>query len=830
MVDVPDGGLYLGAKVDPASHERLDEVVNYPASRLTTHGVIVGMTGSGKTGLGMVLLEEVLLSGVPVLVLDPKGDMGNLLLTFPELDAASFEPWVPEAEVQRSGKPRSEVAAETATTWSDGLASWGIDGERIRALRERAGFTIYTPGSTVGVPVDLIGNLRAPTNGADPELMQDEIEGIVSSLLDLVGITADPLSGREHILLSNLLHHAWDSGRDLDLATLVAQIQDPPMRKLGVLELDTFFPAKDRTALALRLNGLAASPSFAAWTQGVPLDIDSMLYGSDGRPQAAIVQLSHLSDDERQFVVTLILSKLVTWLRKQSGTPDLRALVYMDEVFGFVPPTAAPPAKKPILTIFKQARAFGVGMVLATQNPVDVDYKALSNAGTWMIGRLQTERDKARLLDGLRDAAGSTDVDAIGNTISGLAKREFVLRSASTDAPTLFTSRWAMSYLPGPLSREQTSALMGDAQRASVARAAVAPEGAAPDAAPAVSDTSPAPSAVPTSSATPVSAAAPAPSPSPTLADNETTVAPTVAAGVPVLYLDPAAPWASQFDLVPGGSRLEAGIVARCRLLFDDDKADIREEQEWEAVVFPLEGSVRADAATTVDHDPRDFRTQAPAQAVYVLPRADVSKSAYFTQAKKDLQDHLYRSRTLEILYNRELKLYSRPGEQAAEFAVRCAAAADERTDAEAAKLRDKVATKADRIRDAIDRAEDRVREAESDRSRRGIDAVISVAGGVLGSLLGGRKSAKTILSTAGRASSKGGMTKASQERLRTARNRLESGQADLAELEEDLTLQLQALADEWDEKAAAIETLEIPLEKSDIRVEELALVWLPTG
>ena len=247
------------------------------------------------------------------------------------------------------------------------------------------------------------------------------------------------------------MHHAWSAGRDLDLGTLVAQVQDPPLRKLGVLDVDTFFPAKDRTALALRLNGLAASPSFAAWTQGVPLDIDAMLHGADGRPQAAIVQLSHLSDEERQFVVTLVLSKLVTWLRKQSGTPDLRALVYMDEVFGFVPPTAAPPAKKPILTIFKQARAFGVGMVLATQNPVDVDYKALSNAGTWMIGRLQTERDKARLLDGLRDAAGSTDVEAIGNTISGLAKREFVLRSASSGAPTLFTSRWAMSYLPGPL-------------------------------------------------------------------------------------------------------------------------------------------------------------------------------------------------------------------------------------------------------------------------------------------------------------------------------------------------------------------------------------------
>jgi hypothetical protein len=807
MVDVPPGRLYLGETIEPAEHRRTGEPVLLGASQLTTHGVIVGMTGSGKTGLGMVLLEEALLAGIPVLVLDPKGDMGNLMLTFPDLDAASFAPWVPQSDVDKAGVPRLEHAAAVATTWKDGLAGWGLDGTRIRALRDRADITIYTPGSTVGVPIDLIGNLRAPAAGGEPELVNDEIEGLVSSLLDLVGVESDPLSGREHILLTNLVHHAWGQGVDLDVAALIAQVQDPPMRKLGVIDVDTFFPAKDRTDLALRLNGLVASPSFAAWTKGVPLDIDAMLHGTDGRPRAAIVQLSHLSDEERQFVVTVVLSKLVTWMRRQPGTSDLRALVYMDEVFGFVPPTAMPPAKKPILTIFKQARAFGVGMVLATQNPVDVDYKAISNAGTWMIGRLQTERDKARLVEGLRDAAGATDVASVGDMIGALAKREFVLRSASSDTTTVFTSRWAMSYLPGPLSREQTGALMAGAD-----------EPAAPAASPAAESQHAAPPPPQVAS----------PPPAPVTADDETAVAPKVADGIAVYHLDPAAPWAATVGAVAGGTRLEAGLVARCRLLFDDAKADVREEQEWEAVVFPLDGAVRGDDATAVDYDARDLRIDAPTGARYVLPTADIGRAAYFTSARKALLDHLVRSRSLEILANRELKLFSRPGETADQFAGRCAEAADQMADAETDKIRDALAKRSDRVREAIAKAEDRVREVESDRKRRGLDAVVSVGGGILGSLLGGKKNTKSILSTIGRATSKGGMTTAANQRLESARNRLAAGKIDLEQIEAELADALQEIAAEWDAKAAAIEPLQVPLEKADVTVDEIAIVWVP--
>ena len=347
------------------------------------------MTGSGKTGLGMDLLEDTLLAGIPALIIDPKGDMGNLLLTFPELRPEDFAPWVED------GDP-----AAVADMWRNGLADWGIEPSRIAKLRATVDMTIYTPGSRAGTPLNVVGSLAAPASLDDLEEARDEIESFVTSLLRLVDIDSDPLSSREHILLSNLIEHSWSQGKDLDLGGLVAQVMQPPLRKLGVFDLDTFFLADDRTDLAMRLNGVIASPSFASWTEGPPIDPASLLYTSDGKPRAAIITISHLSEEERQFVVALVLSKLITWMRGQSGTSDLRAMVYMDEVFGFMPPTANPPSKKPLLTLLKQARAFGVGLVLSTQNPVDLDYKALSNTGTWMIGRLQTERDKGRLADG----------------------------------------------------------------------------------------------------------------------------------------------------------------------------------------------------------------------------------------------------------------------------------------------------------------------------------------------------------------------------------------------------------------------------------------------
>ena len=404
MAEPQPGNLWVGDVVDVASGEATGEQLELEAADLTTHGVILGMTGSGKTGLGIIALEEALLAGIPVLVLDPRGDMGNLLLNFPELRPEDFAPWVSDSDARQAGVSIEAYASQTADLWRGGLERQGIGPGRLERLRTGADFTIYTPGSSAGVPLNIVGSLAAPDLSweAEAETLRDEIEGTVTSLLALVGVEADQISSREHVLMANLIENAWRAGRDLDLGILIGEVQEPPLRKLGVFELDTFFPPKERTELALKLNALVASPAFAAWAEGPPIDPSMLLGTPGGKPQASIIYLAHLSDQERQLVVTLLLSKVVTWMRGQKGTSDLRALVYMDEVFGFVPPTAAPPAKKPILTILKQARAFGVGMILSTQNPVDIDYKAMSNAGTWLVGRLQTERDKARVLEGLK--------------------------------------------------------------------------------------------------------------------------------------------------------------------------------------------------------------------------------------------------------------------------------------------------------------------------------------------------------------------------------------------------------------------------------------------
>lgn len=778
MADLYLGGTLRGGKRTAR--------LAYDAAHLTTHGVIVGMTGSGKTGLGIIFLEEALRRGVPSLIIDPKGDMTNLLLTFPRLRPEDFAPWIdPGAADGKGGGPAA--AADTAAMWRRGLADWELDGKNIEALRSAAGFTIYTPGSRAGIPLDVVGSLARPTLDweKESEVIGDEIESFVTGLLGLAGIESDPITSKEHILISNLISDAWQRDVDLDLPGLLARIQAPPIRKLGVFDLDTFYPEKERLALAMRLNGLLASPSFSTWMEGPSLDVARMLH-ADGKPQAAIVYLAHLSDSERQFAVTLLLSKVVTWMRSQPGTGGLRALIYMDEVFGYVPPVAEPPAKKPILTILKQARAFGVGMLLSTQNPVDLDYKAMSNAGTWCIGRLQTERDKKRILEGLTSATGGTDIAQIDELISALEKRQFILHSTRRKHPDLFTTRWAMSFLRGPLTKDQVGILQGDDPRRDAGTA---------------SPTSPIPQPTPAGTSTP----------------------PGAAKGTRVAYLDPGAAWSDLVGADFGGDSWTAALAVGVALIFDESRADIAHEEQWEAVIMPLGAAPDPRGAVEVDHDLRDFRDTPDRARTFVLPDAAITTRTYFREAAAAIRDHLYVNHTLEVFRNRPLKVYSRPGETRDDFTARCSRLARERADEKVQANRASLERRLQSLRRRAGQARRRAEEQRAAVSATVEDEVLEGIGDLLGGLLGGRR--RTVRGAAKRRS----RTRAAERRADQAHAKWSADVEELHAEEAEVAAEVAAIYDDWAAKGEAVENAEIRLEKNDIRVQNITLLWVPT-
>ena len=815
-VELEPGHFFLGGLIDEAGART--EALTYEAADLTTHGVIVGMTGSGKTGLAIDLLEEALLSGIPALIIDPKGDMTNLLLNFPELAPADFRPWIDESAARRQNVSADELASQVAEQWKDGLAAWEIDQARMHRLADTAALTVYTPGSTAGTALNVLGSLSSPfpmaasagaeTDVMDTEAIRDEIEGFVSSVLVLAGIKSDPISGPEHILLATIIETAWSQGQDLDLASLIVQVQQPSFRKLGVFELDAFIPPGDRTALAMKLNGLVASPSFAAWRQGEPLDIGALLGrkpGAAGKTHGAIFYLAHLSEPERQFFVTLLLSKLVTYMRTQPGSSDLRALVYMDEVAGFCPPTAEPPSKKPILTLAKQARAFGYGMVLTTQNPMDFDYKVMSNAGTWMIGRLQTERDKARILEGMQSASGGVDPADLDKRISGLDKRQFLLHMSRGKPPIVFTTRWAMSYLAGPLTKDQLSKLPG---------AGVASQGAVPQSPPPPAQEPPSPSSSPPS----VAEAAPA-------ATERVAVAPTTAPGTQVFFLDPATPWAKKVGAVTGSATtLKPMVAATVNLLYDESPAKIEHREVFEAILTKPGLPLTDENVIAVDHDVRDFTPNPPVGVQFGGSEQPIGKASFWTGLRTDLVDYLVATRKIRVWKNPGLKVYSRVGELESEFRARCIEAADDQSDRAIASLRDKYRVRIEGVRDQLAVADRRVADLDADIEARRQEEMMSGAGDLLGALLGGRRR-----NTISRAASRRSQTRQTEARREKAAGTKADKLADLAELEAELAEEVLTITSKWDDLAALIEPVEIPLEKVDVKVTEMKLVWVPS-
>jgi Helicase HerA, central domain len=791
------GAFYLGREVDPATGNDRPEPLLYDSRDLTTHAVCVGMTGSGKTGLCISLLEEAAIDAVPAIVIDPKGDMSNLLLTFPQLRAEDFAPWVDAGEAARKGMTTDAFAAATAKTWQEGLSQWHEDGARIQRFKDAVDVAVYTPGNESGRPLSIMRSFAAPAPElrADAAALRERINATVAGLLGLVGVEADPIKSREHILLSTLLDEAWRAGRDLDLASLIQAIHKPPFDKVGVFDLETFYPAKERLQLAMSLNNLMAAPGFAAWMHGEPLDVQRLLHTEQGKPRIAIISIAHLNDAERMFVVTLLLGEVVAWMRRQSGTSSLRALLYMDEIFGYFPPSSMPPSKLPLLTLMKQARAFGLGVVLATQNPVDLDYKGLSNAGTWFIGRLQTQRDRARVVDGLLGAAGEgLDKAQIESLLAGLGNRVFLMRNVHDDATVLFRSRWALSYLRGPMTLAEIARLSPSAVSGAHAAATSAP---------------------PPQQGGPAEQAS-APSQRPTDATK-----PVIPADINEVYLTPASP--------ASGAAYTPHVLGMARLHFVDKPANV-DVWETRSYLAPLDanGTDPDWGQSKVAGDLKsELSTQTPAAASYAPVPAPALRAQSYRSWAKQLQSHIYGSETFTAFRCAGIGANVVPGGSEGEFRARIALALREKRDAEIDELRKKYAPRLATLEDQLRRASSRVERERSQLSEQKLQTVISVGSSLLGALLGRKKLSSTNVGRIGSAARSAGRIGRESDDVTRAQDSHEVLEQRLTDLRNELEQEVGRLQRELDPATAQIEKVEVKARKSDIEVTTIALAWV---
>lgn len=813
------GVFYLGREYDLAQKAPRESLLLYDSKDLVTHAVCVGMTGSGKTGLCLAVLEEAAIDGIPALVIDPKGDLANLLLTFPQLRPEDFTPWINEDDARKRGLEPAEFAKQQAELWSRGLADWGQDAARIQRLRDAADFAIYTPGSTAGLPVSVLHSFDPPAAEviSDAELLRDRIQGTVGGLLGLLNVSGDPLQSREHILMSSIVETAWREGRKLDLASLVQLVQNPPLTRVGVLDLESFFPAKERFELAMRLNNLLASPGFEVWLQGEPLDVGSLLYTPQGKPRIAIVSIAHLGDAERMFVVTLLLNQTLAWVRSQSGTTSLRALVYMDEIAGYFPPVATPPSKAPLLTLLKQARAFGVGVMLATQNPVDLDYKGLSNAGTWFIGRLQTERDKARVLDGLEGAAanasGGFDRQRMEQALSALGNRVFLMNNVHDDAPVVFQTRWAMSYLRGPLTRDQIRKLMHDR------KAAAAPVAATQAAAASVAATGGAPGAGPVAA---VAASAVAVGGALLGAASQR---PVLGPDVPQYFVPVRKPRTEGTKLV-----YQPALLGLGRVYFSDAKLGVDATRKV-AGCLPLgaENSlVDWQQMQAVELSADDLETAPAEGAEYAALSTDASKAKSYKTWSKGLADTLYRDQRIELWRSAALEQVSKIDEAERDFRIRLQQAAREERDALKEKLTQKFAPKLAALQEKVRKAELTIEKEKAEQSQQKMQSWLSAGATVLGAVLGRKKLSVTNITRAGSALRQTGRASKEARDVQTAEERFTAAQEELAALDQQYQAEVAALDSKIDPLTESLETVVVKPKKTNVNVDLTALVWLP--
>jgi hypothetical protein len=816
MIDT-DGKFFLGGSPDPKSP------LLYDPDNLTTHAVVVGMTGSGKTGLCIDILEEAALNNIPALMIDPKGDITNALLHFTDLLPEDFQPWINPDEARRDGKSMEQAAQDTAGLWSKGHADWGIDRQRRAALKNSAHFAIFTPGSDAGIPVSILASLKAPELAwkGNEEALREKISGTVTAILGLVGMeNIDPVRSREHILMANIFENAWSAGKDLDLGELILQVQNPPFEKLGVFDLNTFFAEKERFELAMTLNNILAAPSFQNWIKGTPLDIKALLFGPDGRPRHSVFYIAHLSDSERMFFVTLLYAAVETWMRAQKGSTSLRALVYFDEIFGYLPPTANPPSKPLMLRMLKQARAFGVGQMLVTQNPVDVDYKALSNAGTWFIGKLQTERDKERLLDGLEGAAsGNMDRKKFDAAITKLGKREFLAHNVHEKAPTTFYTRWAMNYLAGPLTRTQIPAL-----NALVGAAAESEEVAVKSKKQRepIAETTATLSNLQQVTADDVKASF------------GTATRAAVPGGIREYFLPnnlTVSEAITERELKMTSAVENKGLLYKPQLIA---QADIR----YSKTTYNLNHAVKR-AVIVPDPDRRgvarweEYEVEAldeskllggPApEARFDVLEAPLTDASAIKAMERDFIEWLYRDGSVNVFHNPSLKLYAGPPATKGDFRKTLADEARKARDAEIAAVEKKYRVRIQAVQKKITREQRELSEGEADLGARKLEELGTHAENVLGFLTGSRSTTRIS-----RSLTKRRLTAQAKADIDESQEVLEELNDELADLSEEIEAVVDEIEEKWGEAASVVEEIPVTPLKKDILTEIFGVAWVP--
>jgi len=788
------GAFYLGKEYDLTSRTLKEDLILYDSKDLNTHAVIIGMTGSGKTGLGIGILEEALIDNIPIIAIDPKGDLPNLLLTFPDLNPEDFRPWVNAQDALNNGLTLDQFAANQAETWRKGLADWGQEPDRIARLKAAADFAVYTPGSHAGLPVSVLRSFSPPSPETlrDFDLLRERIQTTTTGLLALLGIEADPIISREHILLSNIFETVWSAAKSLDLAALIHAIQAPPFERIGVMDLESFYPAKERFALAMRMNNLLASPGFESWMEGDPLDIGQMLYTEQGNPRASIFTISHLSDSQRMFFVSMLLNEILGWMRTQPGTSSLRAILYMDEIFGYFPPVGNPPSKTPLLTLLKQARAFGLGVVLSTQNPVDLDYKGLSNTGTWFIGRLQTERDKARVLEGLEGAAAGSGFHRgrMEEILAGLGKRVFLLHNVHENEPAIFQTRWALSYLRGPMTRKQIKVLMAHRKNLTTTAAKISVFSDVADSlkpAPPVR-TSEGPSLVPP--------------------------------GIDTFYLSASG--------AGHGLVYYPGVVGRMDVHYSNAKYKVDTTETLALSAQLEEGPVALDWDSAVEFDPIAVEASPMTGGEYAdLPTAAQNVSN-FRKWNKDLLRWVRQNRPLVLLRSKNFGMTSQWGESEGEFRLRLAQIMREKRDLEVEKLRKKYDKRFTTLKDRLLRAEQAIAREDEQAKASKMQTAISFGTAILGAFLGRKAVSATSAQRVGTAMRSASRVQKEKMDVARAQERADAVRLQLSELDERLQEDIDTLEFSMDSEAEELEKISVKPKSTDITLEIFGLAWMP--